>query len=42
MNAPPNPDLYNRDFAMWVKAQVDALRSGRLSADIENVIEEFA
>jgi hypothetical protein len=35
-------DLYDRDFALWVKAQVDALREGRLSAvDVENVTEEL-
>jgi len=35
-------DLYDRDFALWVKAQVDALREGRLSAvDVQNVTEEL-
>ena len=35
--------LYDHDFALWIKAQVAALREGRLSAvDIENVAEELA
>jgi hypothetical protein len=34
--------LYDEDFALWVKAQVAALREGRLSAlDVENVTEEL-
>jgi hypothetical protein len=34
--------LYDDDFALWIKAQVTALREGRLSAvDVANVTEEL-
>ena len=34
--------LYDRDFALWVEAQVAAIRAGDLGAlDIENVVEDL-
>ena len=36
------PSLYDRDFALWVEAQVAAIRAGDLGAlDVENVVEEL-
>jgi len=36
------PSLYERDFNLWVDAQVDALRAGRFAdIDLPNVIEEI-
>jgi hypothetical protein len=38
----PTADLYERDFALWIEATIEALKSGRLSTlDIENLIEEL-
>jgi hypothetical protein len=38
----PEPPLYDRDFALWVEAQVAAIRAGDPGAiDIENLIEEL-
>ncbi len=34
--------LYDRDFALWVEAQVAAIRAGDLGAlDVENLVEEL-
>jgi hypothetical protein len=39
--APPRP-LYDEDFALWVEAQVAALRAGDAAAlDLPNLIEEL-
>ena len=41
---PPQPDrsLYDRDFALWIEAQVAAVRAGDVAAlDIANLIEEL-
>jgi hypothetical protein len=36
------PSLYDRDFALWVEAQVAAIRAGDLGRlDVENVVEEL-
>ena len=36
------PSLYDRDFALWVEAQVAALRAGDVAAlDLPNLIEEL-
>jgi hypothetical protein len=36
------PPLYDRDFALWIEAQVAALRAGALGAlDVENLVEEL-
>jgi hypothetical protein len=37
-----SPSLYDRDFNLWVGAQVEALRAARWQAlDLPNVIEEL-
>jgi hypothetical protein len=39
--APPRP-LYDEDFALWVEAQVAALRAGDVAAlDLPNLVEEL-
>jgi len=39
--APPRP-LYDVDFALWIEAQVAALRAGDMAAlDLPNLIEEL-
>ena len=39
--APPRP-LYDEDFALWVEAQVAALRAGDVAAlDVANLVEEL-
>jgi hypothetical protein len=36
------PSLYDRDFALWIEAQVAAVRAGDLAAlDADNLIEEL-
>ena len=36
------PSLYDRDFAVWIEAQVGAIRRGDLGAlDVENLVEEL-
>ena len=36
------PSLYDRDFALWVEAQVAAIRAGDPGAlDVENLVEEL-
>jgi Domain of unknown function DUF29 len=36
------PSLYDRDFAVWIEAQVAAIRRGDLGAlDVNNLIEEL-
>ncbi len=36
------PSLYDRDFALWVAAQVAAIRAGDLGAlDVESLVEEL-
>jgi Domain of unknown function DUF29 len=40
----PQPDrsLYDRDFALWVEAQVAAVRAGDVAAlDVDNLVEEL-
>ena len=38
----PQLPLYDRDFALWVEAQVAAIRAGNIDAlDIENLVEEL-
>jgi Domain of unknown function DUF29 len=40
--AEPPPSLYDRDFALWIEAQVAAIRAGDLGAlDVENLVEEL-
>ncbi len=40
--ASADASLYDRDFALWVEAQVAAIRAGNIEAlDIENVVEEL-
>jgi hypothetical protein len=36
------PSLYDRDFALWIEAQVAAVRAGDLAAlDADNLVEEL-
>jgi hypothetical protein len=36
------PSLYDRDFALWIEAQVAAVRAGDVAAlDVANLIEEL-
>ncbi len=39
---PAGPSLYDRDFALWVEAQVAAIRAGDPEGlDVENLVEEL-
>jgi hypothetical protein len=41
--APPNADLYERDFYSWTVEQATLLRAGKVAdADIENIAEGIA
>lgn len=40
--SPTGPDLYERDFALWIEEQVELLRKGALDRlDVGNLIDEI-